>query len=371
MFSSLKAEQINLAKTQAVGVRDLKHFLDFAERGAVALAEEVRLDLGSFESPFEESVAAALERRGWTIRTQVGVSAFRIDLGVVDPDAPGAFLAGIECDGATYHRSATARDRDKLREQVLRRLGWEILRVWSTDWWIDPAGILDRLDQTLATLLEASRAKRQEQATWVGTSPSEGDASGAVPAEPAFEAAASAWKTDPSSTEGEAPAEHPDGESAPVEAEAFYSASYDEVLVQMIDQVVAAEGPILDAVLSRRIARMHGWQRTGTRIQTRVESLAGRAHLFTREAHGRFFWPKAISPEAPFPPRKNWSALERPVEEVCLPELVALAREVLRLGGRDAASATTMAKALGLNRVKSANRERFEPALTMAEQDHA
>jgi len=88
VFSSLKAEQINLAKTQAVGVRDLKHFLDFAERGAVALAEEVRLDLGSFESPFEESVAAALERRGWTIRTQVGVSAFRIDLGVVDPDAP-------------------------------------------------------------------------------------------------------------------------------------------------------------------------------------------------------------------------------------------------------------------------------------------
>ena len=150
VFSSLRAEQINLARTAAVGVRDLKHFLDFADRGAVTLAEEIRLDQGGFESPFEEAVAAALGRRGWQVRTQVGVSAFRIDLGVVHPDAPGAFLAGVECDGAIYHRSATARDRDKLREQVLGRLGWEILRVWSTDWWIDPAGGRSGADVVMA-----------------------------------------------------------------------------------------------------------------------------------------------------------------------------------------------------------------------------
>ncbi|WP_343031256.1 hypothetical protein [Paraburkholderia hayleyella] len=64
---------------------------------------------------------------------QVGVSALRIDRGVVDSDAPERYLAGVECDGMTYHRSATVRDRDKLREQVLCGLGWNILRVWSTD----------------------------------------------------------------------------------------------------------------------------------------------------------------------------------------------------------------------------------------------
>ena len=370
VFSSLKAEQINLARTQAVGVRDLKHFLDFADRGAVALAEEVRLDLGGFESPFEESVATALGRKGWNIRTQVGVSAFRIDLGVVDPDAPGAFLAGIECDGATYHRSATARDRDKLREQILRRLGWEILRIWSTDWWIDPAGTLERLHQNLVALLEVSRAKRQEQAEPVGDLPPEGEDPEAVSADSTFEAAASAWKSASIPTGGEATAEAAEAETASVETEEFFNASYDAALVQLIEQVIAEDGPILDSVLSRRIARLHGWQRTGARIHARVEGLAGRSHLFTREDHGRFFWPKAISPEAPFPPRKTWNAQERSVEEVCLPELVALAREVLRLGGRDTSSVTTMARALGLNRVKSSNRERLEQALTMAEQDH-
>src|SRR5258708_5909841 len=59
----------------------------------------------------------------WEIHPQVGVSFFRVDLGVVHPDFPGRYLAGVECDGATYHRSATARDRDRLREMLLNGLG--------------------------------------------------------------------------------------------------------------------------------------------------------------------------------------------------------------------------------------------------------
>lgn len=82
---------------------------------------------------------------------------------MVDPDAPGRYLAGIECDGATYHRSATARDRDKVRESVLRGLGWEILRLWSTDYWLDPQGCLDKLDQQLRRLLEQQRASRAQR----------------------------------------------------------------------------------------------------------------------------------------------------------------------------------------------------------------
>ena len=164
VFSSLKGEQMDLARTQALGVRDLKHFLEFAERGPRALAEATRGSLGDFESPFEEAVASALASKGWELHTQIGASSFRVDLAVVHPDARGSYLTGIECDGATYHRSATARDRDMLREQVLRGLGWEILRVWSTDWWVDRAGTLEKLDAKLQGLLQASRAKRAEEA---------------------------------------------------------------------------------------------------------------------------------------------------------------------------------------------------------------
>lgn len=162
VFSSLKPEQLDLSRTSAVGVRDLKHFMDYAERGPKAIAESVYGTIGDYDSPFEEAVAKALAIKGWQVHSQVGVSSFRIDIGVVDPDAPGRYLAGIECDGATYHRSATARDRDKLRERVLKGLGWQIIRIWSTDWWIDAAGSLEKVHGKLNKLLEESRAQRAE-----------------------------------------------------------------------------------------------------------------------------------------------------------------------------------------------------------------
>ncbi|MFW8584101.1 hypothetical protein ACOJBM_01560 [Rhizobium beringeri] len=86
-----------------------------------------------------------------------------MDLGIVHPDKPGAFLAGIECDGATYNRSATARDRDKIREQILRGLGWNIVRIWSPDWWYDKNGATDRLHEALQQLVLAGREQEAEK----------------------------------------------------------------------------------------------------------------------------------------------------------------------------------------------------------------
>ncbi len=163
VFSSLRPEQIDLSRTSAVGVRDLKHFMEFADRGPKAIAEAVYGTIGDYDSQFERMVAEALANKGWYVHPQVGVSSFRIDIGVVDPDMPGQYLAGIECDGATYHRSATARDRDKLREHVLHGLGWHIVRIWSTDWWIDASGALEKVHSSLERLLEESRAKRAEE----------------------------------------------------------------------------------------------------------------------------------------------------------------------------------------------------------------
>jgi REase_MTES_1575 len=160
VFSSIRADQIDLSRTAAIGVRDLRHFLEFAERGARAIAEANMGSIGTHESPFETAVAEALARKGWQCLPQIGASAFRIDLGIVDPDSPGRFLAGIECDGATDHRSATARDRDKLRERVLTDLGWKIVRIWSTDWWLDPEGTLEKTDLKLKNLMNGRPRRR-------------------------------------------------------------------------------------------------------------------------------------------------------------------------------------------------------------------
>jgi very-short-patch-repair endonuclease len=159
VFSSFDPSMVDLNRTSARAVRDLKHFLEFAQRGPRALAEAVQGSVGGYDSPFEEAVAESLRAKGWQVVPQIGVSRFRIDLGIVHPDRPGDYLVGIECDGAAYHSAATARDRDKVRSGVLQGLGWKLLRVWSTDWWVDKAGALARLHAGIEAELAASRAK--------------------------------------------------------------------------------------------------------------------------------------------------------------------------------------------------------------------
>jgi very-short-patch-repair endonuclease len=160
VYSSFRAEQLSVEGVAHHGVVHLKAFLDYAERGSIALPAFDQGSVGSHESPFEEAVAERLRAKGWNVMPQIGVSRFRIDLGVVNPDAPGAYLAGIECDGAAYHSSATARDRDIVREQILRNLGWEIIRIWSPEWWQDADTETEQVHKKLNDLLSNYRQKQ-------------------------------------------------------------------------------------------------------------------------------------------------------------------------------------------------------------------
>ena len=159
VFASLDSRQIDLTRTNSTGVAHLKQFLDYVERGPVALSAVDEGSLGPAENIFEEAVAEGLRGKGWDVRTQIGVSGFRIDLGIVHPDHAGAYVVGVECDGYTYHSSATARDRDRIRENVLTELGWKILRVWSTDWFRNCDEAADRLHASLTVLLEEDRGR--------------------------------------------------------------------------------------------------------------------------------------------------------------------------------------------------------------------
>lgn len=141
VFSILTADQIDLARTRARGISDLKNFLEYADRGVATIAAAVVYDHeADFDSPFEEDVYGALVEKGWVVHKQVGCAKHRIDLAVVDPEA---------CDGANYHRAKTVRDRDKLREAVLRDLGWQLHRVWSTDWWTNPVREVEKIEEAL------------------------------------------------------------------------------------------------------------------------------------------------------------------------------------------------------------------------------
>jgi very-short-patch-repair endonuclease len=148
VVSSIKAGDIDLSRTASEAVRQLHDYLAFAESGgerllATSFAEQ------HFDSPFEEDVWLMLRDRGHHVHSQVGCSHYRIDLAIVDPRQPGSYLLGIECDGATYHSSPTARDRDRLRQAVLEGLGWTIHRIWSRDWIRDKEAEIARLEAHL------------------------------------------------------------------------------------------------------------------------------------------------------------------------------------------------------------------------------
>ena len=106
--------------------------------------------------PLRNEVADRLTEWGFDVDVQVGVSQFRIDLAVRHRKNASIYVAGIECDGAAYHSTRSARDRDRLREDVLTSLGWKIIRVWSTNWFADPNG------QTLRLVSEIERLEAQE-----------------------------------------------------------------------------------------------------------------------------------------------------------------------------------------------------------------
>ena len=165
VFTSFDAAMIDLSRTSAQAVKDLKAYIDYAARGPVALAQRAEALSGNdqFDSEFEEAVAIRLREKGWKLRTQIGVSKFRIDLGVLDPDSGGAFLAGVECDGASYHSSPSARDRDRVRHIILEKLGWNLIRIWSTDYFINPDNVIDRVHHQMEALLEEKRASRKKQ----------------------------------------------------------------------------------------------------------------------------------------------------------------------------------------------------------------
>ena len=163
VFSSMNPEQIDLGRSNARGIVDFKHFLEFAKNGPRAIAEAFAPTGRDTESPFEDAVKRALEAKNWVVHPQVGVSYFRLDFGIVHPDKPGVYLCGVEADGAQFHRSATARDRDKLRQAVLEGLGWRILRIWSTEWWLDSDAAFEKVHQRLLVMLELDRAGTPQQ----------------------------------------------------------------------------------------------------------------------------------------------------------------------------------------------------------------
>ena len=155
VFSSFAPEDLH--DDAAPAVRDLAAFLAFARAGGGAGRPT---ETTQPASPITAAIARALAERGWAVRHQVGCGAYKLDLAVVDPSDPERYVLAIEHDGPAYATASVARDRDRLRAQILTQLGWRLHRIWGLDWWADPEREIQRAHGAIVTAIAANRQRR-------------------------------------------------------------------------------------------------------------------------------------------------------------------------------------------------------------------
>jgi hypothetical protein len=208
---------------------------------------------------------------------------------VIDPEFPGRYLLGIECDGANYHRARTARDRDKLRAGVLRDLGWKLHRIWSSDWWSDP----EREVENVISAIERARSEPDDLPDESNHPPEGGIremfASSPAPAESEIITP---------QADGRRQIYEPLSVGATLGTQAdFYEPSTTPAVRKRLIDVVDAEGPISLMLATRRVAASWGLTRTGSRIQDRVRRVVRGSGIHVESSDSdTFLWPAGINP---------------------------------------------------------------------------
>jgi len=279
VFSNFKAGDLLIDANASFGLRALKVFLDYAENRKLKTIESKGEDA---DSPFEDSVYEFLRDHGHDVRKQVGCGGYRVDLAIVSAKFPGRYILGIECDGAKYHSSPVARDRDRLRQQILEGLGWNLYRVWSTDWYQNRA-------ETSRRLLEAvENAERS------------GNISPKViqkPVPPAIEIQNEIKREEsPDKITQNNILEDivPDYEIC-TSLEIITQAALDEMPVDQLArafiEVVNIEGPVHFDEVTKRIRSCWGLKRTGNKIYDAIRKAALFAELEKKVIRrGDFYW---------------------------------------------------------------------------------
>jgi very-short-patch-repair endonuclease len=288
VFSSIRGSDIDDTRVTGQGALLLKHYLDFAEHGSRVQAS----DADDRETPATQGFAACvhdtLRDGGFDVERQVGCSKVRLDLAVKDADDEDRFLLGIECDGASYRTPGSARDRDRLRPQVLEGLGWHLYRIWSTEWLRNPTAEMERLrdvieavrrgerEHEVLPLLARAAGKRVETSSAQTSKAEDEDEDDSEKNGPGkrFPGVAS-YATVASATLGD-----PDD----------FGKDDAEIIVRLL-QIVEAESPIHVDEAARRVAASYGITRLTKTVQDRVArsvEMTGRdGTLFHR---GDFLW---------------------------------------------------------------------------------
>ena len=335
VFASFDPGDIDPSRVARDGPRILKRFLEYARSGKL---DEAAVTGAPADTPFEEDVADAVRSFGYLADPQVGSAGFRIDIGVRHPDKPGTYLLAVECDGATYHSALWARERDRLRQDVLEHLGWRFHRVWSTDWFHRRPAEIERLRAALAAARAAAEAGvRLDGANRAGVRP----VMESAPAAEALVVPEVAARVMPAYARAVFPVR------SAVEPHDAPTA----MLAQLVARIVEAEGPVHLEEVARRVAASFGKEKAGGRIlAATLRALRTSPDLRVDED----FWFTPAQGEAP--PVRDRSAETGPtlkagaISAMEIRAALGVARED-NAGGTDADLIRTAARLMGFRRV--------------------
>ncbi len=352
VFVSFDPGDIDTTAPSGEGRRALKRFLMFAESGTL---DEARPTGEDADSPFEEDVARVVRDLGYLVDMQVGSAGFRIDLAARRPDRPGRYILAIECDGATYHSALWARERDRLREDVLTNMGWRFHRIWSTDWF-------QRRGAEIAKL----RAALEAAPDGIGHKPTPMAVPTVAALPPALQVP-QAQVAQPEATKYSyfsASAAAVIGPSFTRDADQIDTSA----LARLIRAVIGHEGPMHADEVARRVATGLDLEHAGPRIVRAVTR--GLAHLSQMDASIKRednFW-FTMGQAADCPVRSRAGVLPSTSKAEMLPPIeirAALRRVILQNGGltKDEA-ATGVTRLLGYNRVGPTLRARILGVIT-------
>ena len=279
VYSTLKPEQIDLTKTRADGLAGLKAFLEFAGRGKSVLASKSADNLKSSEG-IERTIAKKIALLGYDVKTNIGCSEYKVDIGIINPSKQDEYILGIICDGENYRRSSTARDRNLLQESVLNSLGWNTYRLWVLEWWENPKRQLEKIKMAVDEALSKKPKTETIQPIIQKYSLEK------ITDEPGL-----VQDLLPQYTVCELAAHGKQGDE-------FYLPQNRNLIIKQIEKVLEIEAPISKEILCRRI--LHSWNisRMGTRLEERFDMYFSQLGIQQTVSYGeKFLWDKSQNPE--------------------------------------------------------------------------
>lgn len=290
VFATLMPEQIDLSRTSSAGVAALKAFLEYAG-GAQLAKDEKTIQEQPTCSGIIQSICQSLQAAGYACQAMVGHSSYRVDVGVIDPAHPGNYLLGVLLDGPMYGASKTTRDREIAQMKVLKDLGWELHRIWTVDWWDNRTRELDRLLEHVRQ--KAAQAEHQKPL------PVQQDVVIPNTEKPAAKIAAGYRAQTPQAVLAAPAYQIAQLPTQYLPSEEYLLPERAPMLKRLFAQVLEAEAPISEGLLTRRVLQSLGITRAGSRIQAYTASLLRHMQVrSTMQDEQRFYWGSTQVPDA-------------------------------------------------------------------------